>query len=384
MIDRRKFIQLGGAAAVVGAVPELALAAAPVHPLRIVVLVELQGGNDGFNTLIPYEDDTYYKHRPKLAIRKPDLLPLQNGMGMNKALQPLKPIWDTGDLAWVQGVGYPGGVLSHFRSMDIWETANVQADSADGWLSRILPRYKKGLHGITISADQGSLGPLAGSHLSAISMQNPRSFLNTARFIPDVPVNRSTAALGFITETQHQLVDVGKQIENKLKHSRHQVQGNFSKGPLGHSLKSVAEMIISGVDAPVYKVTQGGFDTHVGQKGPHSNALYQLGHGLASFAQAMKQARMWDKVLVMTYSEFGRRIIENKAQGTDHGTASAQLVMGGRVNRGIYGRAPNLARIDRNGNVAHTTDFRSMYATLAQNWWAQPSPWHGHQTLKFV
>lgn len=384
MMNRRKFMQLGGAAALAGVVPELALAATPAHQLRIVVLVELKGGNDGFNTLIPYEDDAYYNHRPKIGIRKPNLLPLQDGMGMNKALQPLKPIWDTGDLAWVQGVGYPGGVLSHFRSMDIWETANVQADSSSGWLSRILPRYKQGLHGITISADQSSLGPLAGSHLSAISMQNPRSFLNTARFITDVPVNRRTAALDHITATQHQLVNVGKQIEEKLKHSRHRVQGNFSKGALGHSLKSVAEMIASGVDSPVYKVTQDGFDTHVSQNGPHSNALYQVGHGLASFAQAMKQAGMWDKVLVMTYSEFGRRVIENKAQGTDHGTASAQLVMGGRVRRGIYGRAPNLARVDRNGNVAHTTDFRSMYATLAQNWWAQPSPWHGHQPLKFI
>jgi uncharacterized protein (DUF1501 family) len=365
-------------------VPDLAFAAAQGPQPRIVVLVELKGGNDGFNTLIPYDDDHYYKHRPRIAVHKQDLLPLQDGMGMSKALQPLKPIWDQGDLAWVQGVGYPGGVLSHFRSMDIWDSAAVRGESSVGWLSRVLPRVKKGLHGIAISPDQGSLGPLAGSHLNAICMENPRSFLNHARFIEEAPLSRSTAALAHVTQTQHQLVDLGRQIETKLKQSRRHVRGNFAKGPLGHSLRSVAEMIVCGIDAPVYKVTQDGFDTHVGQKGAHTNALYQLGHGLASFAGAMKHAGMWDKVLVMTYSEFGRRITENKGQGTDHGTASAQLIMGGQVNRGIYGRPPNLAHVDRNGNVAHTTDFRALYATLAQRWWRQPNPWHGQQILPFV
>lgn len=126
MMNRRQFIHLTGAAAVAGTVPDLAFAAAQGPQPRIVVLVELKGGNDGFNTLIPYDDDHYYKHRPRIAVHKQDLLPLQDGMGMSKALQPLKPIWDQGDLAWVQGVGYPGGVLSHFRSMDIWDSAAVR------------------------------------------------------------------------------------------------------------------------------------------------------------------------------------------------------------------------------------------------------------------
>ncbi len=384
MMNRREFMHLTGAAAVAGAVPDFALAAAPMHQPRIVVLVELKGGNDGFNTLIPYEDDHYYKHRPKIAIRKPDLIPLQDGMGMHQSLKPLKPIWDQGDLAWVQGVGYPGAVLSHFRSMDIWDSAAVRGGSTSGWLSDVLPRMKQGLHGIAVSPDQNALGPLSGSNLNAICMQNPRSFLNHTRFIEDVPVNRRTAALAHVTRIQSQLVDLGQQIETRLKKSRRHVRGRFSKGPLGHGLHSVAEMIVCGVDAPVYKVTQDGFDTHVGQKGPQGNALYQVGHGLASFADTMKRAGMWDKVLVMTYSEFGRRITENKGLGTDHGTASAHLVMGGRVNRGIYGRHPNLARVDQNGNVAHTTDFRSLYATLAQRWWGQPNPWRGHGVLPFV
>ncbi|MEZ5536689.1 MAG: DUF1501 domain-containing protein [Thiolinea sp.] len=386
MMNRREFMRLTGAAAIAGAVPDIALAAAPpaVHQPRIVVLVELKGGNDGFNTLIPYDDDSYYKHRPTLGIRKNNLIPLQDGMGMNKALQPLKSIWDSGDLAWVQGVGYPGGILSHFRSMDIWDTGAVQGDSTMGWLSRVLPRFKQGLHGIAISPDQGSLGPLEGSQLNTVAMQSPRSFLANARFIEEVPLNRQTAALAHVTQTQHQLVDVGKQIVARLQNPRSRVPMRGAKGQLGHGLQSVAEMIVSGIDAPVYKVTQDGFDTHVGQQGTQENALYQVGHGLAAFAETMKRAGMWDKVLVMTYSEFGRRITENKGRGTDHGTASAQLIMGGRVNRGIHGRHPNLDRVDANGNVAHTTDFRALYATLAQRWWGQANPWHGHNALQFV
>ena len=145
-------------------------------------------------------------------------------------------------------------------------------------------------------------------------------------------------------------------------------------------------MIVNGVDSPVYKVTQSGFDTHVNQPGMQANALYHVGTNLAAFAETLKRAGVWDQVLVVTYSEFGRRIKENRGQGTDHGTASVNLVMGGRVRRGIYGRHPNLnpQRLDQNDNVAHTTDFRSIYATLAQRWWHQPNLWQGHQPLPFV
>lgn len=384
-MNRRDFMHLAGATAIAGSVPEFALAAAPQRPYRgrILVLVELKGGNDGFNTLIPYDDNEYHNLREKIAIKKPNLVPLKDGMGMHKSLQPLKSVWDAGDMAWIQGVGYPNSILSHFRSMDVWDTGVLRADSTAGWLTKVVPRFKQGLHGISVTRDQNALGPLSGSNINSISMENPRSFMNQTKYLKSVNINRRTAALAHVTGTQHQLSNMGKQVAEKLKHPG-RIYMRAPKGVLGHSLKSVAELIVSGVDAPVYKVTQDGFDSHVAQPGMHANALYHVGYNLASFSEAMKRAGVWDRMLVVTYSEFGRRIKENKGLGTDHGTASAHLVMGGNIRPGIYGRHPNLHNLDENDNVAHTTDFRSIYATLAQRWWGQPNLWHGHKTIGFV
>lgn len=378
-------MHFAGAATVVGALPNIGSSAMrPLRNQRIVVLVELKGGNDGFNTLVPYDDDEYNRLRPKVRIDKRALIPLKDGFGMNKALKPLKSHWDMGDMAWIHGVGYPNGILSHFRSMDVWDSGSTHmGGSAPGWLSKVLPRYKKGLHGIAITRDQGAMGPLTGSQINTVSMQNPRTFLSQARLVDDVTLSYATPALAHITKTQQQLVGVGQQIVEKLRQPARLPVG-FSKGPLGHGLKSVAQMILSGIDAPVYKVTQDGFDTHVGQLGTQENSLYHLGNGLSSFAEAMKRGGMWDNVLVVTYSEFGRRIVENKGRGTDHGTASTHLVMGGRVRPGFYGRHPNFKQLDHNRNVAHTTDFRSIYATLAQRWWQQNNPWKGYPILPFV
>ncbi len=383
-MNRRDFMHLTGASAMLGAVPELAYAAQQQpYRGRILVLVELKGGNDGFNTLIPYDDDHYYHLRPQIGLRKPKLIPLKDGMGMHASLQPLKSVWDAGDMAWVQGVGYPNSILSHFRSMDVWNSGIPQNNTTNGWLSLVLPRLKQGLHGISITRDQSALGPLSGAYMNSLSMANPKSFIAQNRLIKSVSVNKSTPALAHITGTQHQLHKASHQITQKMGNPKH-VPMHRPKGVLGHSLKSVAELITHGVDAPVYKVTQSGFDTHVGQHGQHANALFHVGYNLAAFVEAMKRTGVWERMLIVTYSEFGRRIKENKGQGTDHGTASVNLVMGGAVRAGIYGRPPNLQRLDENDNVAHTTDFRSIYATLAQRWWGQPNVWRAHPQLGFV
>lgn len=389
-MDRREFLKYAGfisaSASVPLLTPELVFGANNgIGQNRIVVLVELKGGNDGFNTLVPHADDLYYQYRPRIAIQKRQVVSLDDNVGLHPRMKSLLPLWDAGQMAWVQGVGYHNPVLSHFRSMDIWNTAsNANQFLETGWLSRVLPKYKQGLHGIALNKGQAKLGPLESSHLNSVTMQNPKTFLNQIKRIRDVQPSQLTPAIAHVSNTQHQLFGVGAQLANKMNGQRNKTNIPFSKGVLGHSLKSVAEMIISGVDAPVYKVTQSGFDTHSSQRGAQDNALYQLANGLSSFHKALKNAGLWDNVLVVTYSEFGRRVKENRGAGTDHGTASSHMIIGGKVRGGIYGKHPDFSILDANGNVRHTTDFRSIYGTLAQRWWSQPNPWKGHKIIPFV
>lgn len=382
-MNRRDFLQYAGYVGLGATFPEIASAVNLKQLGRTVVLVHLKGGNDGFNTLVPYEDDNYYNLRPKIAIPKRTVLKLGEGdYGMHPRMKQLMPLWQKGQMAWIHGVGYPHSSLSHFQSLDILESGSM-SDFNHGWLSHIVPRFKKGLHGIVVDDGVEGGGVMNGSQLHGITLNNLNTFIKAAHRVESVPPSRRTSALAHITNTQNQLHNIGKQISEKVGMNPRAVPGRYT-GELGHGLQAVAQMILSGVDAPVYKVTQRGFDTHAGQVTPHSNALYQFANGISSFAQAMQRGGVWDKVLVVTYSEFGRRAKENKGRGTDHGTASAQMVFGGGVRRGIYGVHPNLARLDANGNVHYTTDFRSMYGTIAQRWWHQPSPWGGKAQLPFV
>ena len=387
IMDRRDFLKYASLMTSAGAMPLLTpeLLWGAGRQQRIVVLVELKGGNDGFNTLIPYQDELYYKYRPRIAIKQRQVLNLNNNVGLHPRMKSLMSIWNAGQMAWIQGVGYPNPVLSHFRSMDIWDSAsNANQFIEQGWLSRVLPRFKKGLHGIALNKGQAELGPLYSSHLNSLTMQDPKTFLSQIKRIQDVQPSHLTPAIAHVSQVQHQLFSAGEQLATKMARKPYRSGANFSKGVLGHSLKSVAEMILSGIDAPVYKVTQGGFDTHAGQRGGQDNGLYQLANGLASFQKAMQQAGKWNDILVVTYSEFGRRAKENRGAGTDHGTASSHMILGGRVRGGIYGKHPDFSRLDLNGNVRHTTDFRSIYGTLTQRWWNQPNPWKGYPILPFV
>lgn len=386
-MNRRDFLKYAGLITSAGAVPLLTpeLLWGAGGQQHIVVLVELKGGNDGFNTLVPFKDELYYKYRPRIAIKQRQVLTLNDEVGLHPRMKALMPIWNSGKMAWIQGVGYPNPVLSHFRSMDIWDSAsNSNQFIETGWLSRILPNYKKGLHGVALNKGQAELGPLHSSNLNCVTMQDPRNFLNQIKRIHDVQPNHLTPAIAHVSQVQHQLFSAGEQIATKMGRNPKHAGVGFSKGVFGHSLESVAEMIINGIDAPVYKVTQGGFDTHAGQRGGQDNGLYHLANGLASFQKAMQHAGKWNDVLVVTYSEFGRRAKENRGGGTDHGTASSHMILGGRVRGGVYGRHPNFAQLDTNGNVRHSTDFRAIYGTLAQRWWNQPNPWKGHKILPFV
>lgn len=386
MMNRREFLRTAAALPLMGALPAQATAASKngKRGPRVLVLVKLAGGNDGLNTLIPYTDPLYYQLRPSIALPKHRLADIGDNYSLNPHINVIKPWWDAGNMAWIQGVGYPHNDLSHFRSGDIWEMAvdAVGGYSESGWLGRYLPECKIGLHGIVIG-DQA--GPMAGKDCNTVTMKSPQAFLSQMSLLDDITPVGINPALAHITNVQHQLHDAGEQLREKL--TRPVSLGvQFSTSQFGRDLESVATMILSGVDAAVYMVTLDGFDTHSHQNRTQNNLLHHLAGGLNSFAQSMKQAGRWDDVMLMTYSEFGRRVEENHGKGTDHGAASVQLVMGGKVRGGFYGDRPNLKDLDRDGNLPYSTDFRSVYSTVVQRWLdGKPdASWKSFSTLPFV
>jgi len=213
-------------------------------------------------------------------------------------------------------------------------------------------------------------------------MQNPKTFLRQTQYLNRKHYQTANDSLAHLLSTQKQIHAAVDLLEKKL-HNSSRGAVNFPSGDFGRDLQQVSNLIVNGVHLPVFKVTLAGFDTHAGQKGTHNNLMYQLGGGLRAFYNSMQKAGLWDNVLVMTYSEFGRRVAENTSQGTDHGSASAHFVLGGKVKKGIYGKEPSLIDLD-DGDLKPTVDFRQMYATVAQRWWRRPNPWHGHRPLPFV
>lgn len=346
---------------------------------RIVVLIELKGGNDGLNTLIPVEDDHYHRARPGIALDKG--LPLEQGMALNPYLKPLLPLWNEGQMAWVQGVGYAKPSRSHFHSIDIWETGSTRHDETQGWLNRVFAAQSGAINGIVLG--DNNLGPMGGPEGAAVAMEDPQTFLRQTKYLNKQSYSSHNPSLAHLQSVQKRILTAAEQLRSTYHGRKARVE--FPNSRFGRKLEQVTRMISNGMNVPVYKVSLEGFDTHAAQTDQHNNLMHHLGGGLWAFSRAMKAAGLWDSVLVMSYSEFGRRVAENHSEGTDHGSAAAHFVLGGRVRGGLYGRQPSLdpsSLLD--GDMQHNIDFRQMYATLAQRWWQRPSPWRSYNAIPFV
>jgi len=377
-MNRREFLQYSSLIPLAGMMPNAF--AAGQTPGQIVLLVELKGGNDGLNTLIPFRDDNYHRARPKLRVKNG--IPLKDNMAMNPYLKQLLPLWKEGNMAWVQGVGYNKPSRSHFHSIDVWETASTRNDEQRGWLSRVLPAQQNSLNGIVLG--DNNLGPMGGENGSAVAMEDPKTFLRQTKYLNKKQFKTSNPSLAHMLNVQNQINTAAQELGRVYRGRRSLVR--FPTSRFGRKLELITQMIVNGMNTPVYKVSLEGFDTHAAQVDQHNNLMNHLGGGLRAFSDAMKKAGMWDKVLIMTYSEFGRRVAENNSAGTDHGAAAPQLIMGGRVRGGMYGKQPSLAA-DKlyDGDLVHNVDFRELYATLAQRWWRRPNPWgNQHRPLPFV
>lgn len=368
-MKRREFLKVTAAAGVTVLAPRLAFARAAAGYENLLVLVELKGGNDGLNTVVPYADRTYPSLRRRIAIKRDDVLQLDDRTGLHPSLAALMPVWEARELAIVQGVGYPRPNLSHFRSIEIWDTASKSEEYlADGWLTRafatrpVPQRYAA--DGVVIGSQD--LGPLAGTGARAIALANTAQFQRQARMAQPAQ-GRGNSALSHVMKIEMDVAQAAAGLKGN-----HDFRTSFPQGPFGNAVKTAAQVIASPSGVAAVRITLNGFDTHVNQPIIHANLLKQLGEGLAALKAALVELGRWDRTLVMTYAEFGRRPQENGSNGTDHGTANAHFVVGGRVRGGLYGQAPQLDRL-QNGNLAHAVDFRSLYATALERWWGVPT-----------
>lgn len=369
-MQRRNFIKSMAAASLAASVPEFVFAApAPGDGYRkLLILVELKGANDGLNTLVPYGNAEYYRLRPRIAIKRDDVLQLSESEGLHPALAPLLPLWQSNELALVRGVGYPNPNLSHFRSIEIWDTAsNSEQYLQQGWLARAFRAnpVPRGFAAAGVIVGNADPGPFAGGSRT-VTLTNTEQFLRQARMATPGRA-RGNRALDHILGVEEEVVQAARGLGGGAA-----LTTVFPDGQFGNAVRTAASVLAGREPVAAIRLTLNGFDTHQNQPGIHANLLKQLGEGLAALKAALVELGRWDSTLILTYAEFGRRVQENASNGTDHGTANAHLVLGGGVKGGLYGEAPRLDRLD-NGNLAHAVDFRSLYATALQRWWGVDS-----------
>jgi len=367
-MDRRDFLRFSALVPFAVGVSGLARAASAWAERRLLVLVELKGGNDGLNTVVPYADPRYAELRPRLAIPRDQVLRISEQAGLHPSLAALHPAWEAGQLAVVQGVGYPDPNLSHFRSIEIWDTASRSNEYLDeGWLARAFERSpcpaSYAADGVVVGT--GGMGPLAGRSVRSIALASPEQFVRNARLARPEPARAGrNAALAHILRVENEVLASAERL-----HAGRAFATQFPQGPFGYAAGTAAQLAANPAGIAVVRLSLGSFDTHANQQGVHANLLRQLGEGLASLRSALVEIGRWDSTLVATYAEFGRRPRENDSGGTDHGTASAHFVLGGAVRGGLYGAPPALDRLDGNGNPPHAVDFRAYYATVLERWW---------------
>jgi uncharacterized protein (DUF1501 family) len=359
----------------------VALSSAPAaaNGRKILVGVQLSGGNDGLNTLIPFTDPGYYQFRSSLAIPGSEILPLTDSVGLHPRLTGLKELYDQGLVAVVQGVGYPNPNRSHFRSMDIWHTARPDVLERSGWLGRYLDACESSqdlaLPAVSVGNQLNSmfyadhtLVPAVAS-IGAFSLQT-NSADRTGRAL-QVQMLRNIynqagnwpAHEALMRETALKALDGADQLQHAAMSHRTSVDYP-TNNPLAAQLRMVAQIIAGDLGTMVFCVQLGGFDTHATQFNQQALLLGQLGDALSAFEQDLAAIGKQDDVLVMTFSEFGRRVAQNGSNGTDHGTAEPIFLIGTSVAAGLHGVYPRLRDLDDNGDLRFSTDFRSVYAAV--------------------
>ena len=376
-MKRKEFIQLSALGTTALLVPSFLRAASLSSFInqtsangKKLIVVQLSGGNDGLNTIVPYQNDWYYKLRPTLALKQPTLLTLNGELAMNPALKGLKSLFDQGYVSIINNVGYPNPDLSHFRSMDIWHSATDANQYLNtGWIGRYLDSQCSGCAKpyTAIELDDTLSLALKGKNIKGLALHNTGLFYNLAKGLHQ-PTYTATANdnLNYLYKTLVETEESADYLAAKSK--LYQTTVTYPDDGFAKNLKTIASLIAAGAETTVYYASLSGFDTHVNQVGQQESNLTKLSGALEALIADLKSSNRMDEVIIMVFSEFGRRVKQNASGGTDHGKANNVFIISSQLKqKGIYNNAPNLQLLD-DGDISHTIDFRSIYATLIDKW----------------
>ncbi len=331
---------------------------------QCVVFIQLNGGNDGLNTFVPYDNPLYYEYRPKISLSKDSVIGKNNGMAFHPALKDFAAIQQNGDLSVIQNVGYPEPNRSHFRSQEIWQTATDSSNYInEGWLGRYLDLQCKN-HQPTAGINLDTIDNLAlkGIEPNFITVKDPNRF-KVKSDSDEVATLSDNPQLDFVRKIANSVSEGADEIQKALAKSTSEI--TYPKSGLSKNMEWIARLIKGNLNSKVYYTSLGGFDTHDNQLGIHNNKLSELNDAVFSFYQDLKKGQLLQNVTLVVFSEFGRRVHDN-GNGTDHGTAAPMFIIGGNNKGKIIGSNPNLSNLD-NGDLIFETDFRSVYASLLQN-----------------
>lgn len=377
-MKRRDFLKNTGLASSLFLVPSFVKAFEKMATTELgfkrLVIIQLSGGNDGLNTIVPFRNDIYYQKRQGIAIPKNQVIPLNDELGFHESLLPLKRLYAKGYVSILNNVGYPNPDRSHFRSTDIWHTATDSDKYAySGWLGRYLDEYgEHPYHAIEVD-DSLSLA-LKGQFLNGIATKNAGLLFKTARepYFKKILANQQDAHLsehnlGYLYKTLIAAESSDKYIYETSKTYRSKKE--YPQNAFAKQLKTTAEFINSGLDTKVFYTSLGGFDTHANQPNKQKQLLSIFAESVESFVDDLKQNNTFKDTIILTFSEFGRRVQQNAANGTDHGTANNVFIIGENLKQnGIYNKAPNLLKLDENEDLIYEIDFRQIYATVLDKW----------------
>ena len=329
---------------------------------QCVVFIQLNGGNDGLNTFIPFDNDLYYALRPNIALNKDNVIEKHNGMAFHPALKDFATIQQNGHLSVIQNVGYPEPNRSHFRSQEIWQTASDSSKYLnEGWLGRYLDLQCKEhnpLAGINIDSIDNLA--LKGIEPNFITIKDPNKFKSNAE--TETVKLSNNPQLDFVRKIANSVSEGASEIQKALVNSKSEI--TYPKTGLGKNLEWIARLVKGNLNSKVYYTSLNGFDTHDNQLAIHKNKLTELNDAIYSFYTELKQANVLQNVTIVVFSEFGRRVKDN-GNGTDHGTAAPMFIIGGGNKGKIIGQNPNLADLDA-GDLKYEIDFRSVYASILQ------------------